>query len=138
MNKAGKRFIFYIDGASRGNPGKAGAGVVVCNGKGEVIKEKKVYLGQATNNVAEYRAFLLALQEACALRAREIEVYTDSELLVRQWNGRYRVRNPRLISLFEQARALCWRLEGCCVTYIPREQNKRADQLANQAINNHL
>ncbi|NPV30250.1 MAG: ribonuclease HI family protein [Firmicutes bacterium] len=126
--------VFYIDGASRGNPGRAGAGVVVCNEAGQIIKERKEYLGKATNNVAEYRALLLALQEALAQGATQVEVYTDSELLARQWNGEYRVRSPHLAPLVQQARSLSRAFSSCKLSHIPRTQNRRADLLANRAI----
>ncbi len=131
--KVGRRLVFFIDGAARGNPGKAGAGVVVCDADGNVLAERSVFLGETTNNVAEYKALLLALREARALGAEEVTIYTDSQLLARQWEGSYRVRNPRLLELYEEARSLSAGL-NCRVVYLPRSQNRTADSLANRAI----
>ncbi len=133
-----KKLIIYIDGASRGNPGSAGAGIVIYNEAGQVIEEKKSYLGETTNNAAEYHALLLALRTALARGAAHVEIYTDSELLARQWNGVYRVRSPHLIALMEEARLLSRGLESCKLNYIPRTQNKHADALANRAIDDAL
>jgi ribonuclease HI len=138
MAEPRKKLLLYIDGASRGNPGKAGAGVVICDPTGKVIAEKKAFLGETTNNIAEYSAFLLALEEARAMQAGEIEVYTDSELLAKQWNGEYKVRNPRLKEFYQRARTLSQQFTKCRVVQIPRCQNRRADSLANRAIDEHV
>lgn len=132
-----QKLIFFIDGAARGNPGRAGAGVAVCNSDGQIIARKKLYLGETTNNVAEYRSFLLALEESLARKAREVQIYTDSQLLARQWEGRYKVRDPKLKELYEKAHRLAGGLQSCQVTHIPREKNKEADALANQAIDDY-
>lgn len=137
-NNNRQKLLINIDGASRGNPGDAGVGVVICDEKGEIIAEKKGYLGKATNNVAEYEAFLLALKEAKTLGAAHLEIYTDSELLARQWNGQYRVKSPHLISLMKQARELSRFFKSCSLIHVPRELNKRADALANMAIDDYL
>ena len=132
------KLLIYIDGASRGNPGNAAAGVVILDEQQEPVLERKKYLGKTTNNVAEYQALILALQEAVNMGAVQVEIKTDSELLARQWNGEYRVQNPGLVPLMQQARRLAGRLQSCKVAHVPREQNKRADALANQAIDEHL
>lgn len=127
-----KKLIIYIDGASRGNPGPAGYGVVIADEDGKVIKELAGGLGIATNNVAEYTALLKALEEARRLKAEEVEVYTDSELLARQIGGTYAVRSPRLYPFYQQAKAELASFRSYRVTHIAREENGRADALANQ------
>ncbi len=123
----------YTDGASRGNPGEAGAGVLITgdNGSQESITR---YLGKATNNVAEYTAALLGLERALALGATRVTLYADSELLVKQLNGQYRVKNSGLIPLYTRARELIAKIGRVEVYYIRREKNKEADALANKAI----
>ncbi len=126
--------VAYVDGASRGNPGPAGVGVVLCDGRGEVLKELSQYIGITTNNQAEYRALLLALQEARALGASSVRVVTDSELLVKQLRGEYRVKEEHLRSLWEQVRRATEDLVKFEVLHVPRGANVRADHLANSAI----
>ena len=99
-----EELTIYTDGASRGNPGHAGAGVVICDEAGNVVQEIADYLGQRTNNVAEYEALLRALSAARSLGARRLRVISDSELMVRQMNGTYRVKNEGLLPLFKRAR----------------------------------
>ncbi|GIV15171.1 MAG: ribonuclease H [Armatimonadota bacterium] len=123
----------YIDGASRGNPGKAGIGVLLCNDTGEPLKEISESIGETTNNVAEYRALIRALEEARALGADTVEVYTDSELLARQINGLYGVHSPHLQPLFHRARALLRLFKSASVQHIPRSRNQIADRLAKAA-----
>ncbi len=130
------RVIANIDGGSRGNPGPAAAGVVIrTQDDGTVLHMAGVYVGRATNNVAEYNGLLEALKRAAALGADEIEVLSDSELLVKQMNGEYRVRNAALKPLFEEANRLWNKFAKVTVRYIPREQNQEADKLANKAMN---
>ncbi|OFX33630.1 MAG: hypothetical protein A2Z07_04775, partial [Armatimonadetes bacterium RBG_16_67_12] len=124
----------FVDGASRGNPGPAAIGVIVQDARGRVVGEIAEYLGETTNNVAEYQALLHALKDAKARGASELEIYADSDLLVRQINGSYKVRSPHLAPLHAAAaRALAgfakWR-----IGHIPREKNTAADALANRAI----
>ena len=123
-----------IDGAARGNPGPAGAGIALTDARGRKFKELAVYLGEATNNVAETCALILGLQEAMRIGSRQVKVFTDSELLAKQFNGEYRVKDPviRLLSFF--AKRLAKRIGDCRVTHVPREQNKQADRLANAAL----
>jgi ribonuclease HI len=132
------KLIIYIDGASRGNPGNASAGVVILDEQQMPVLERKKYLGKTTNNVAEYQALILALQEVSSMGGIQVEIRTDSELLARQWNGEYRVQNSGLIPLMQQARSLARQLQSCTVTHVPRERNKRADELANQAIDEYI
>ncbi len=124
----------HVDGASRGNPGEAGFGVHVTTGGGELVADLYGYLGRATNNVAEYQALLHGLRFALAREARQVEVFSDSELLVRQLAGRYRVKNPGLQPLFREASALLSQFERSRVTHVPRERNREADALANRAV----
>jgi ribonuclease HI len=124
----------YCDGASRGNPGLAGAGVVLVAPDGEVRKQHQEFLGQTTNNVAEYRGLLMALKLARSLGIKRIKVHSDSELLVRQINGSYRVKQPHLLTLWREAQQELQRFESFEVSYVPREMNRQADCLANQAI----
>ena len=126
----------YSDGAARGNPGPAGIGVVVKHGH-KVVAEVAEYLGKTTNNVAEYLAFISGLEEALACGAKEVECYADSELLVRQINGEYKVKNEGLAPLFHHAMALLKRFDDFKVVYIPREKNKEADRLSNVGIDKH-
>ncbi len=128
----------HIDGAARGNPGPSGIGVVFFDRKGKIIKEVSLSLGESTNNVAEYAALLIALQEALKRNVRDVHVFSDSELLVRQVSGDYKVKDTQLkwLHLFVQNLiAGCTQFE---LTYIPREKNKKADRLANQAVTEAL
>lgn len=129
-----KKLVLYIDGASRGNPGPAGYGVVIAEAGGGVIKELAGGLGIATNNVAEYAALLKGLEEASRLKAEEVEIYTDSELLARQIAGLYAVKSPRLYPYYQQAKAALASFRSYRVIHIPREENFRADALANQGV----
>lgn len=124
----------YTDGAARGNPGEAGAGVVILDGKDEVIGELSRYLGVTTNNVAEYQGAILGFTAALELKARSVELYSDSELLVRQLLGQYKVKSPGLVPLHRRVVELMGKFAGVRITHIPREQNRRADQLANLGI----
>jgi ribonuclease HI len=124
----------HIDGASRGNPGEAGFGVHVAGPDGGLIAGLYGYLGEATNNVAEYQALLHALRWAIDHAATEIAVFSDSELVVRQIEGRYRVKHPDLRPLYDEARRLLARFREARVEHVRREQNREADRLANQAV----
>lgn len=124
----------HVDGASRGNPGEAGFGVHVTTLAGEPVAGLYGYLGRATNNVAEYQALLHGLRYALGRGARRVEVFSDSELLVRQIGGRYRVKNPGLQPLFKEAQSLLARFESARVGHVPRERNREADALANKAV----
>jgi len=125
--------IISVDGASKGNPGPAGAGVVIAAPQGPVLQEISVPIPHATNNVAEYTGLLKGLQAARELGLKRIEVRTDSELMVRQLSGEYRVKNPGLRRLYLQVAQLMSRFEWCRVRHVGRESNLAADQLATAA-----
>ncbi|MDR5683035.1 MAG: ribonuclease HI family protein [Armatimonadota bacterium] len=128
------KVIVRPDGASRGNPGPAAIGVVIEDGQGAVLREISEAIGPATNNVAEYRALLRGLEEAAALGATEVEIRTDSQLVANQLRGTYRVRSPVLAGLHEAARRILARFRHTEVRPVPREENARADRLANRAL----
>ena len=125
-----ERLIIYIDGASSGNPGHAGIGVVLCDENKEIIKKYYKYIRETTNNIAEYMALVFALQESLFNNVRDISVYSDSELLVRQVNGIYKVKNPHLLLLFQISENLIKHFHSFQIEYIEREKNKEADRLA--------
>ncbi|MCW5211598.1 ribonuclease HI family protein [Desulfobulbus sp. TB] len=124
----------FTDGASRGNPGEAGAGSVLLDNNGQELAVRSLYLGQCTNNLAEYKALLLGVQSALELGCRKLEIFLDSQLIVRQIQGQYKVKHPTLKPLFFEVKELLSRVESWSVAHVPREQNKRADALANQGI----
>jgi ribonuclease HI len=124
----------HIDGGSRGNPGPAGFGVHIETESGETLAELYGYLGRATNNVAEYAALLAALRWADERSCAGLNVFSDSELLVRQFRGEYKVRNEGLRPLYLKARLLATRLPAFRIAHVPREENKAADALANRAM----
>ena len=130
-----ERLIIYTDGASSGNPGPASIGVVIKDGQGKVISRISQGIGRATNNHAEYQAVIAALDEASRLGARAVDIKSDSELVVKQLNGSYRVRKDSLKPLFRQAMQLKAGFTSCPIHHIPRSQNRRADALANRALN---
>lgn len=127
-------WLVYTDGASRGNPGPAAIGVVIFDDKDREHHRISEAIGRATNNEAEYRAAIAGLEAALALGVRHVELRMDSELVVRQLDSRYRVRNPGLKRLFARMKDLCWRFASFTATAIPREENALADKLANQAL----
>ena len=126
--------VAYTDGGARGNPGPAGYGVRVETDKGELIEELRGFLGSATNNIAEYNGLLAALRYANEHGHRSVRIKSDSELLVKQMLGQYRVKNPGLQTLYQQAQTLARALERVTYEHVRREQNKDADRLANQAM----
>lgn len=128
-----KKLILYTDGSSRGNPGPAAIGVVIRDVNGSVVNELSESIGSATNNVAEYMALIRALKEARSLGVSEVEVRSDSELLVQQMNGGYAVKSRQLLPLAVQARSLMNSFARATIRHVPREENSRADQLANEA-----
>jgi ribonuclease HI len=134
LSATGEDLHLHIDGASRGNPGEAGFGVHVTSPTGAEVASLYGYLGRASNNVAEYQALLHALRYALARGSRRVRVFSDSELVVRQMSGQYRVKHPDMLDLHRQARALLGRFERVDITHVRREQNKDADRLANQAL----
>src|SRR4030042_76297 len=128
-----KELEIYIDGASKGNPGPSGIGVVICRDS-QTIKNISSYIGNATNNVAEYTALIYALQEALLLKAQTLTINTDSELLCRQVNKIYKIKNPNILGLYNQAMNLMPAFKQVTVNSIPREKNRGADKLATKAI----
>ncbi len=131
-----KELEIYIDGASKGNPGPSGIGVVICR-DGETIKNISSYIGNTTNNIAEYTALIYALQEALALKAEILNINTDSQLLHRQLNKTYKVRNPNILGLYNQVLRLLSNFRRVSIKNIPREDNNRADELATLAVKEH-
>ncbi len=127
--------IAYTDGASRGNPGPAAAGFVLTDARGAQLQAKAFFLGRNTNNVAEYTGIVKALEAAIKTGAERIIVFSDSQLLVRQINGQYKVKSEQIRPLFQQAVELLGRFENWKVQFVSREKNKGADKLVNQALN---
>ncbi|MFW6155053.1 MAG: ribonuclease HI family protein [Planctomycetota bacterium] len=133
-DKATDTFTLFTDGGSRGNPGPAAAGVVLADDRGQTIHAAGHFLGRATNNVAEYRALLAGLDEALRRGVKRVAVRSDSELMVRQLAGAYRVRNTALKPLYEEALSKLSRFESVEVVHVGREENTRADRLVNEAL----
>ncbi len=129
-----KKARVFIDGASRGNPGPSAIGVVFQNPEGLVVKELSIKIGETTNNVAEYMALVFALQEGLMMRLGELELFTDSELLARQFSGQYKIKDPVLHRLALQVKHLACGFDKISVSHIPREENKLADCQANKAL----
>ncbi len=130
----GKTHKLFSDGACRGNPGIGGAGAVIMDDGGKIIWEGKQYLGQCTNNIAEYKALILGLKGALSLGSKSLLICMDSELLAKQINGSYRVKNENLQILMKEVRALLNSFESVQVRHVPRLHNSHADRLANLAI----
>ena len=123
-----------IDGGSRGNPGPAAYGVVIRDAKGDIVARLKKYIGRMTNNVAEYYGLIAALDYMQSQGIRALRIESDSELLVKQMRGQYKVRSPELQPLFERARKMSQALESFRIDHVYREQNREADALANEAM----
>lgn len=128
-----ERAVINVDGAAKGNPGPAGIGVAITDESGKVLKQISEYIGEQTNNVAEYTALIRGLTEALELGFSQIAVYTDSELMARQIEGRYKVRADGLQSLYESAMRLLGEFGSASVNHVPRARNKLADKLASAA-----
>lgn len=124
----------YIDGAAQGNPGPAGIGLVVCNESGRILENISEYIGENTNNVAEYMALIYALQEGLIRKVQAIQINTDSELLVKQLNKEYKVKDSKLKPLYRQASHLLRGFGEVEVIHIQRDRNRGADRLAAKAI----
>ncbi len=135
---AGPLLAVYTDGASRGNPGMAGAGVRITDGKGKTLVELSRYLGWKTNNEAEYWALLLGLREAKRIKGRCLHVFTDSELIERQVRGLYRVKDQKLKALHTAVVREVSGFSSFEIESIPREENQEADRLANEAIDRRI
>ena len=128
------KLIIYTDGGARGNPGPAGIGAVILDDKKNLIAEISEYIGETTNNQAEYRAVVAAIKKAKELGAMEIQFYLDSQLVVEQLNGNYKVKNKGLQPLFVSVYNDSLNFKKVAYNHIPREQNKEADKLANMAM----
>ena len=129
-----KKVIIFTDGASRGNPGPAAIAAIIQDEAGKPIASLAQRIGTTTNNEAEYRAIIAALQKAVSLGVKEVELKSDSELVVKQLNGSYRVKAPALKPLYQQVKKLQGFVERLTITHIPRRQNTRADRLANKVL----
>jgi ribonuclease HI len=129
-----QKLFLYVDGSCSGNPGAGGAGVVIKDERGRIVARLKKYLGSVTNNRAEYQALIAGLEEAQRLGTKEVEVYLDSELVVNQVNGVYRVRDTKLKTLEGEVRRRLGRFARWVISYIPREENREADRLAREAV----
>lgn len=134
MTSDRQTWVTYSDGASRGNPGPASYGALVVDPSGKVVHETSEALGVTTNNIAEYRGLIAALEAALALGAKRVEARMDSELLVRQAIGRYRVKSPGLIPLHNRVLNLRGQFDEVVFKHVTRDQNKHADALANRAL----
>jgi len=128
----------YCDGAARGNPGPAGVGVVVEGPDRRALTEVAEGIGVATNNVAEYKAAIEGLRRAAELGAKKVLLRSDSRLLIEQLSGRWRVKNPTLIRLHEEVRALLGAFQSVSFEHVPRELNRAADRLANRGVDEWL
>ena len=128
------KVIVHVDGGARGNPGPAAAAAVVSDAAGDVIDEAHEYLGVATNNVAEYRALIAGLEKALELSVGEVEVVSDSELVVKQMTGEYRVKNETLRDLSVRASRLARQFRKVTYRAVRREHNELADRLVNEAL----
>jgi ribonuclease HI len=124
----------HVDGASSGNPGKSGAGIVARDDTGSVVFERGIFLGEMTNNMAEYEALLHALTSAAEQSVKDITVYTDSQLVANQVTGAYKIKNMTLFKYVRRVKEIVSNFEHFTIQYIPREQNREADKLAKGAI----
>ncbi|MDD3778419.1 MAG: ribonuclease HI family protein [Patescibacteria group bacterium] len=124
----------FSDGGARGNPGPAGIGAIIYDAKGKVLAEIAEYLGKTTNNQAEYRALIAALNKAKNLKLKVVDCYLDSELVVKQLNRQYKVKNKELSPLFLEVYNISLSFKKITFNHIKREQNKEADRLANEAM----
>ncbi len=123
-----------VDGASSGNPGRSGAGIVARDKDGNIILTRSVFLGEMTNNMAEYEALLIALNDAVQNSVKEVTVYTDSQLVANQINGLYKIKNMTLFQYVKKIKQTIGNFDHFAINYIPREQNREADKLAKDAI----
>ena len=128
------KLTIYTDGAARGNPGPAAIGVVIKDEKNQPVAHISQRIGFATNNQAEYIAVITALEKAVKMGARQVTIISDSELVVKQLKGKYRVKKDSLKPLYQRVGQLMGSLESIVINHIPREQNRQADQLANKAL----
>ena len=131
-----EKLIIYTDGAARGNPGPAAIGVILKDETGKALANISRCLGATTNNQAEYQAIIAGLEKAISLSAKNVTIKSDSELVVKQINGLYKIKNTALRPFYQKVVQLIGSLESFSITYIPREQNRKADELANKALDN--
>jgi len=124
----------YTDGGARGNPGPAAAGGVIIADDGSTVAEISEYLGITTNNVAEYRALILVLERAIGAGFREADICIDSELIVKQLSGEYRVKDEKMIPLHQRVKNLLSQFQAATINHVGRDQNKRADKLVNAVL----
>ena len=134
MAAAPLKLVVNVDGGARGNPGPAAIAAVVQDADGGVLEERGERIGRATNNVAEYRALLLGIERAAALGASELELVGDSELIVKQVRGEYKVKDAGMRELHAQVKEALRGFEGWSIRHVRREQNAEADRLVNQAL----
>ena len=132
------KLVVHVDGGARGNPGPAAVAAVAATPDGDVVGERNEYIGEATNNVAEYRAVLLALELAKELGAGEVEIHNDSELVARQIGGEYKVKNPGMKQLHAETMEKLRGFDSWAVRNVRREHNARADELVNEALDEAL
>ena len=130
-------YQIYSDGASRGNPGPSGIGAVIFK-DGKVVHEIAKYIGEGTNNVAEYEALLAALDYCVKKQLEPVEIFADSQLMIRQLQGIYKVKHPSIIPLYQKAKEYLKYIKCNGFTHVPREENKHADRLSNDGIDNHF
>ncbi len=138
LNSTLNRVRVYSDGAARGNPGPSGAGAVLVEPSGQIVDRLGKYLGVHTNNYAEYMGLLLGLRRARELGVREVEVFADSELMIRQLGGRYQVKSPSLRPLYQEALKLLNDFSRVKLVHVPREMNSAADEMSNRAIDERM
>lgn len=133
MNR-NRKLILQTDGASRGNPGMAGAGIIIADENGRKIETLGKFLGVTTSNQAEYKALIAGLEATRRYNPTSVAVHSDSELMVKQMNGQYHVRNPSILPLYLKATELAGLLPEVTFQHVPRERNEQADRVANMAI----
>ncbi len=131
-------YQIYTDGACRGNPGPSGIGAVVLDAKGKTVHEISKFIGTVTNNVAEYEALLEVLDYCVKKKISPIEIKADSQLMIRQLSGQYKVKHPNIVPLYQKAKEYLAHLKVTAYTHVLREFNKRADELANEGIDHHF
>jgi ribonuclease HI len=138
LTRRSKVLTIYTDGVARGNPGEGGYGVIIKGSDGNIVEEIGGYIGETTNNFAEYSALVTGLKASMKYRTDKVEVFSDSELMVRQLNGVYKVKSESLIPMYKEAKSIMSLLGDVKITHIPREKNKEADILANKAVDKKM
>jgi len=133
-----EKLVIYTDGGARGNPGPAASAAIIQNEAGEIVSTAHLYLGKTTNNQAEYQGVIIALKEAKKLGAKELNFFLDSELVVKQLIGEYRVKDSDLQKLFQEILSLSVGFKKITYQHIPREKNKLADKLVNEILDKEL